>query len=165
MNRHILEKIQIVGGITPINLAAGANNGDWVSMKNYNRCAIVVYKGAGSASEDPVITLQQATDVAGTSSKSLTFTRYDTKSGTLTSVGTFTKNTQAAAGNVTPDTGDVEMIAVIDIKAADLDVANGFDCLRCTIADVGTTSQIGGMLYLLHDPRYPKETLDSAIID
>lgn len=165
MNRHFLEKAQIVGAITPVNMASGANNGDWISMKNYGRCAIVLFKGTGTAAEDPVITLQQATDVAGTSSKSLTFTRIDYKAGTLSSVSQFTTVNQAAAGNYTLDAGELEAIAVIDIKAEDLDKSNGFDCLRCNIADVGTTSQIGGVLYFLHEPRFASATLPGAITD
>jgi hypothetical protein len=84
----------------------------------------------------------------------------------LSALGTFTQNTQAAANTyVDAVSAESEAIMVIDIKAEDLDIANGFDCLRCTIADVGTTSQIGGVLYLLHEPRYGSGTLPSAIAD
>lgn len=165
MNRHILEKMQIVGGFTPVNMASGANNGDWVSMKNYGRCAIVLFKGQGTAAEDPVITVQQATDVSGTTSKSLTFTRVDYKAGTLSSVSQFTTVAQAAAANYTLDAGELEAIAVIDIKVEDLDKANSYDCIRANIADVGTTAQIGGVLYLLHEPRFASATLPGAITD
>jgi hypothetical protein len=166
MNRFITEKMQIVGGFTPVNMASGANTGDYVSLKNYGRCAIVLFKGAGAAGEDPTITMQQASDVSGTGVKNLNFTRIDSKVGTLSALGTFTQNTQAAANTyVDAVSAESEAIMVIDIKAEDLDIANGFDCLRCTIADVGTTSQIGGVLYLLHEPRYGSGTLPSAIAD
>lgn len=154
MNRHLLEKVQIAGGFTPVDMATGANTGNWVSLKGYGRCSIVLFKGRGASAEPPTITLAQATEVAGTTSKSLTFTRIDQKTGTLSAIGVFTTTTQAAASTYALAAGNTEVIAVVDIKAEDLDIANGYDCLRCTIADVGTTSQIGGVLYLLHEPRY-----------
>ena len=166
MNRFITEKMQIVMGIVPINLASGANNGDWVSLKNYGRCAVVLIKGAGAAGEDPTLTLVQATEVAGTTSKSLTFTRIDKKVGGQTTISQFTTVTQAAAATYLDDTtAENELIMIADIKAEDLDVANGYDCLRATIADVGTTSQIGGLIYILHEPRYASPTLPGAITD
>ena len=61
--------------------------------------------------------------------------------------------------------GTVEGIIVIDVAAEDLDIDGGFDCLRATIADVGTTAQIGGMLYFLHEPRNASATLPTAIED
>lgn len=166
MNRHILEKLQIVGGFTPINMASGANTGDYVSLKNYGRCAIVLFKGAGFAGEDPIITLSQATDVSGSGVKSLTTARYDHKSGTLAALGQFTTVAQTAAGTVSAaSSAAVESIVVIDIKAEDLDIDGGFDCLKASVADVGTTSQIGGLLYLLHEPRIGSSPLPSAIAD
>lgn len=164
MNQHILEKLQIVSAIVPINLAAGANNGDWVSMKGYGRCAIVLFKGAGNAAEDPTITVEQAVNVSGGSNKALAFTRVDHKVGTLTAVGQFTTVTQAAANTYqNASSGDAQAIIVIDIKAEDLDADNGFDCVQVSVADVGSVSQIGCALYLLHEPRYGSVPLPSAI--
>lgn len=168
LNQHILEKMQIVAGIIPINLATGANDGDWVSMKNFGRCAVVVFKGAGVDPEDPVIKVEQATVVAGSDAKALTFTRIDViaASPALTALGVFTTATQSAANSYSTSTlAENQAIAVIDIKAEDLDIDGGFDCIRVRIADVGTTSQIGCALYLMHEPRYASATLPSVIVD
>lgn len=166
MNQHLLEKMQIVAGFVPVNMATAANNGDWVSLKNYSRCAIVLFKGIGTAGEDPTITLLQAKDVAGGSSKALTFTRIDSKVGTQTGIGTFTTTTQAAANTyVDAVSAEAEAIIVIDILATDLDIANGFDCIQAAVADVGINAQIGGLLYLLHEPKFQTAPLPSAIIN
>lgn len=170
MNKHFLEKVQIVSGFVPVDMKTGANNGDYVSMKNYGRCAIVLHKGVGGAGEDPTIVLQQATSVAGTSVKALPYDRVDYKIGTLTAQGTFTtaapSAAAAAAGTYTlSGVGTVEAIIVFDIKAEDLDIDNGFDCIRATIADVGTTVQVGSLEYHLHEPRNASATLPSAIAD
>jgi len=167
MNQHILEKVQIVSGIVPVNLATGANNGDFVSMKNFGRCAVVLFKGVGGAAESPTLVLEQATVVAGSDAKPLQFTRVDSiASPTLTSLGVFTTVSQVAANSYSAAALALsQAIVVIDVQAEDLDSDNGFDCLRLTVADVGTTSQIGGALYLMHEPRYASATLPSAIVD
>lgn len=168
MNKHILEKLHFIGGITPVNLATGANNGDVVSLKNFGRMAVVLYKGAGAAAEDIVIKVEQCSSVAASDPKPLNFTRVDimSTSPALTALNEFTTVTQAEANSFSASTlGENEAIVVIDFKAEDLDVDNGFDCLRATIADAGTTSQIGGVLYIGHEPRYATVPMKSAIVD
>jgi hypothetical protein len=163
MSRHILDKVDIVSGIVPINLGS-ARTGDTISMKNWGRCAIVFFKAAGSASEDPTVTIEQAVSIAPSSAKALNYTRVDVKQGTLTSVGTWTKTEVSATATYTNATlSESEAVIVIDIKAEDLDVDNGFDCLRVTIADAGSVNQIGAVLYILHEPRYAKDGGVSAI--
>jgi hypothetical protein len=167
VNQHILEKLQIVPAIVPVNMATGPNNGDWVSLKYYGRCAVVFLAGAGTVGNDPILTLLQAKTVSGGSSKALNFTRADYKEATaLTSSGQFTTATQAAADTFTiAGSAALQKLWVVDIKAEDLDIDGGFDCLQASIADVGTNSQIGSALYLLHEPREMSKTLPSAIID
>ena len=165
MNQHILDKIDIVSGFAPINIGS-ARTGDSISLKNWGRCAIVFFGAAGSASEDPTLTVEQCSSIAPSNAKALTFTRVDTKQGTLTSVGTWTKVTQAAAGTYTNATAsENEKIWVVDIKAEDLDVDNGFDCVRATVGDAGSVNQLATVFYILHEPRYAKEGGVSALVD
>lgn len=163
---RLTEEYQIQAAIIPIDLSAGANNGDWVSMKNYDTLDVIVFKAAGTAGDDPVITLKQASDVAGTGAKALNFTRVDAKVGVQTATGTFTKNTQAA-GNTYTDLVSAESqgVFVIHIEGQDLDRANGFDCVQLSIPDVGTNAQIGCGLYILGGSRYAGQFTPSAIVD
>lgn len=151
------EEVNLVAGFVPVNMATGANNGDWVSLKNYRHCSTIVYKGAGGASEPITITMSQATAIAGTGSKGLNFTRVHYKNNSdLTLVGTYTTATQSAASTFVflgPDGGS-EGIVCIDVNAEDLDVENGFDCVRVSIADVGNQSVLGCAFYLLSGARY-----------
>lgn len=168
MNQHLLEKLQIAQGFLPVDMQTGANAGDWVSLKNYGRCAVVLFKAVGTAGDDPTITLSQATDVAGTDVKELNFTRVDKKQAAtnLLAVGTFTTVTQDAGNTFThADLAEQAAIIVIDIKAEDLDIENGFDCIRASVADIGSNAQLGAMLYILHEPRYGSVPLPSAIAD
>jgi hypothetical protein len=162
-NTHILDEMDIVSGIVPIDLGS-ARSSDVVSLKNWGRVAIVFFKAAGSASEDPTLTVLQATSVGPSSAKAVNFTRIDTKQGTLTSVGTWTKTTASAGNTYTNATAsENQAIWVIEVKAEDLDVDNGFDCVQVTIADAGSTNQLGALLFILREPRYAVEGGVSAI--
>jgi hypothetical protein len=163
MNQHFLDKVDIVSGLVPINIGS-ARSSDVVTLKNHGRCAIVFHKAAGSASEDPTLTVLQAVSVAPSSAKALNFTEVYTKQGTLSSVGTWTKTTQAAGNTYTNTTAsENEAVWVIDIKAEDLDVDNGFDCVQVTIADAGSVNQLASLHFILHEPRYAVSGGISAI--
>lgn len=170
--QHILEKLQLVQGCSVVDLQSATLGGltDWVCLKNYRRCAVVFMAGIGTNGDDPTLTLLQASAVAGTGSKALTFTTLYVKQAlvNLQGTGQWSKVTQAAANTYTQtDAAESDKIWVVDIKDDELDVDNGFDCLRATVADVGGNAQLGTVFYLLHDPRYPDapENMVSAIID
>jgi hypothetical protein len=163
---RLLDRAQIVAGFVPVDMQTAANNGDWVSLKNYNHATIVLFKAAGTAGDDPTITVQQATDVAGTGAKGLNFTRVFTKQGAQTGIGTFTEVTQSAASTYThTDGAENQALWVIEIDGPDLDVNGGFDCIRANVADVGGNAQLGCLLYILTEPRYGQSTMPSAIVD
>jgi len=153
---HLLEKMNIVPAIMPVALGTAANNGDWVNVENYGRIAIVFLGGVGAASQDPTITVLQAKTNSGGSSKALNFTRIDYKQASaLTAVGTFTQVTQAAANTYTEATmGETQKLIVIDIEVNSIDADNDFDYVQASIADPGTATQLGAVLYILHEPRY-----------
>lgn len=155
-NALFVEQAQIVSGFVPVNLATAANAGDWVSMKGFARCTVIFFAAAGTAGDDPTITIEQATAVAGTGNKALTFTRIDTKQGAdLAAIGAFTTVTQSAATNYTDAaSAEVQKIWIIDIKADDLDADSGFDCIQASVSDVGANAQIGCLLYILWGARF-----------
>lgn len=168
-NVNILEMVQIQPAFEPLSLTT-ARTGDVVSMKNYRRCLVLFVKGIGTAGQDPTITLAQGTDVAFGTNKVLNFTTIYEKADltTLADVGQWTKITQAAANTYTDATAaEKALLWAIDIKAEDLDVANDYDCIRASIGDVGTASQLGTVLYLLYDPvqMNKPESMPSAIVD
>lgn len=155
LSQELQEFMQLQPAIIPVSLDAAANNGDWVSMKNYDRLAIVFFKAAGTAGDDPVLTVRQASDVSGTGAKALTFTKILARVGTQTGIGTFTTVTQEAANTYTDTvSAEAQGLFVINFKSSDLDVANGFDCVQFQIPDVGANAQIGCALYLLWGARY-----------
>jgi len=164
MSKSFFETHQVQMAIVPVDLSAAANNGDWVSLADYESCVALLVKGAGTAGDDPVFTMKQATDASGTSAKAVNFTRIYSKVGTQTSLGTFTTTTQAAAGTYT-DTVSAEAQAIIgvEIRADQLDVNNGFAYVQLSIPDVGANAQVGGAVYILSGPRKPQATPATAI--
>lgn len=177
MNKTFVEKNNICQGFLPVAMNTAANTGDAISLKGYGRCAIVIFKAVGTAGDDPVVTLLQGTDVAFATNKALPITRVDKKQAAtnLLAVGTFTKSTPSslATNDVftvantwsNTDLAEQAAIIVIDVDANDLDADNGYDCIRASIADVGTNASLGTMLYFLHEPRYVDQPLASAIVD
>ena len=166
-----LETMMIVPAIRPVDLQDGANNGAFVSLKNYAHCAVVFHSAVGTGGDDPTINLNQATDVSGTSSKSLSVidTIYVKQAATsLASTGQWSKVTQSAAATYTEATSaEQEALWVVEFDADELDVDNGFDCVQLTVADIGSNAQLGAAYYILTQPRLPAapENMLSAIGD
>lgn len=164
MTAKFLETANVQMAIVPVDLGTAANNGDWVGLINYGRVVAMLVKGIGTAGQDPIFKLQQAQDNAGTGVKDLLFTTIWSKVGTQTGLATFTKTTQTAATSYTDAvSAEAEAIIAVEIRAEELDVANGFTHVRLDIADVGAAAQIGGAVYILLDPRDAGSTLPSGI--
>lgn len=168
-NMSILEASQIVWGFGPIDIGSN-RTGDVVSLKNYRRCLVLLVKGLGPAGDDPTLTIEQGTDVAFGTNKPLTFTTVYVKEDLtqLSDVGQWTKVTQAAAGTYTHgDAAESVAMWAVDFKAEDLDIANGYDCIRASVADAGTATQLAVVLYVLYDPivSTAPQSMASAIVD
>ena len=165
VNNSFVEDHNLCWGFGPVDMTTAANNGDWISLKGYERCTAVLFKAAGTANDDPVFTLKQATDVAGAGSKDLLFTRLDFKAGVLNAVGTWTTVTQAPATSYTNTVhAEVAAIYVVDIYGDMLDVNGGFDCVQVSVPDVGAAAQLGAAFYILRGARY-RGVAFSAIVD
>lgn len=163
--------IDFVGAFEPLDLQT-ARNGDYVSLKNAGHVTVLFYKGAGTDNDDPVLTFQQATAVAGTGVKSLSvITEYWKKEAAtdLTGTGVWTRVTQAISATVSPGDPSAQDVGmyVFEIDAASFDVANGFDCLRVNVADTGSNAQLGTIVYVLSELRQPSapQSLPNSIID
>jgi len=152
----LIESGQIVSGFVPVDLQTGPNDGDWIILDKYRHVAVIFFKAAGTAGDDPTLTLEQATDVAGTGAKALTFTDLYRKQGAaLTAIGQWTKTTQAASATFTDATSaEVQALWVVEFNASDLDVDNDFVAIRARVADVGAAAQVGALLYVLSEARY-----------
>lgn len=150
----------LVAGWVPLDLQT-ARTGDWLSLKNAKAVDILVIKGQGTDGDDPTLTFEQAQAVAGTGAKNLAviseYWEKEENAANLEATGAWTRVTQTAAATVSPGDPSAQSAAMylFHIEADQLDVDNGFDCVRVSCSDVGTNAQLGCALYILTGLRYP----------
>ena len=122
------------------------NSGGYLSMKNYSRVMAYVELGTWNSSADlDECRLQQATDSSGTSVKDFT--------------------TDASGGDYDTDNpidADGDFV-IIEARAEDLDVDNGFDHIRLYVAEGGNsgTDNVTGVV-IRYGYAYPKKELQGA---
>lgn len=143
--------------------AATTIESDYISLKNYHSVSIVIALDVSSGTDTGAVTLTQATAVDGVTNKALGFDyqwrNLDTETADALTKTAVTSNT-FNAGGVTKS-----CLYVIEVKAEDLDVDNGYDCLKVSLATVDNGNV--AILFILHDPRYIDEASGgkSAIVD
>lgn len=152
--RGLGHHFDICSGIPVIaDIAAGANTGHRVHMRNYDNLAVVVHKGVASAGTDSVVvTLQEHTAASGGTSANLAvITDYYIKSeASLDGDETWAATTQAAAATVTltgATYAALQTILVFEVSAASLSA--DYEWLSVNIADPGSGGTIPGtVLYV-----------------
>lgn len=159
-NAALHEQAKIVWGMGP--KVPSTTVGDYVSLKGYSRCCIIITGLNTTTVTGSAITVKQAQAVANTGEKALAFdkvfanldvTATDTLVETAVSSNTFT----------TDSTNSINFMYVIDILPETLDQANNFDCIR-----LGTGNATNATLtatYILYPAKYAKATPLSAILD
>ncbi|MGW9058906.1 hypothetical protein [Streptomyces sp. NPDC055733] len=148
--------VDVCVGAAPVDLSSAAVTGKRVSLKGSGGLTIVVFKGAGTAGDDPTLTLKQHTaNTGGTTSNLAVIDHYYLKSAaTLAGTETWTRVAQAAAATIADPGGagtsaESQQVIVIEVDAAQL--ADGYTHVSLDVADVGTNAQLGCVLYLRRD--------------
>ncbi|KKK96678.1 hypothetical protein LCGC14_2660380, partial [marine sediment metagenome] len=100
---------------------------------------------------------------SGGNAKDINFTVIHKKVGSQLTTPDFSRVTQAAAASHTDAvSAEAEAIMVVEVKAADMDIDNGFIWLRLDIANIGGNAQIGCAFYILSGARYKQPTPPDA---
>lgn len=143
MNNNILpsNRAVLAGVIDPDVTAAGSVSTGWVHMGTYENIMAIAFAGTLGTSATVDAKIEQATDSSGTGAKDIT----DKSITQLTQAGT-----------------DSDKQAIINCRADELDVANGFDYVRLTITVAVATSDIGGCI-LGFDARYQPAAAASTV--
>ena len=159
-NALLVEQTKIVVGLPP--RTPSSSTPDYVSMKNYTHLTAIITVDNGATVTGSAITLKQATAVAGTGEKALSFA--NVWANTDIDAGDTLTKTAVTSDTFTTDTTDAKNLQyVIEVDAADLDTANGFDCVRIGTGNAANT--VLSVVYVLSGARYADETPPSAIID
>jgi len=160
---NLFEQGNVVSVLYPSDLQTKVT-ADWINMNEYHAMDLIVFKGAGTAADDPTLTIQQATSSAGAGAKDLNIDHYYLKEGTLLSTtsigGTFTKTTQTASNTIVGGAASAESqwICGVHIEADMLDVSGGFNWVTANIADVGSNAQLGCILAVMYPARFKDDS-------
>jgi hypothetical protein len=141
--------------VVPVaDLAAGAQTGHRIHLKNYGGVAFVVYMGAVSAGTDTFVPdVQQHTAASGGTSSDLDVvtTWYHKSEATLDGDETWTKVTQSAASEISltgATYAGLQMILVAEVLAEQL--SDGYEWVSVDMADPGAGgTRAGGILAIL----------------
>lgn len=160
LNNLLMEEVKPVVGL--LATVPSSSVPSYISLKNYERCTILILVKNATTVTGSAITLKQATSVAAAGEKALAFTtaKRDIDTATADALADF-----AVASNTftTDATNSKNLLYAIEVKADDLDVNGNFDCIRVGTADaVAATVTV---LYLLRGAKYATNPLPSAIVD
>lgn len=158
LNALLSEQVKFVEGL--LGVVPSTSIPDYVSLKNYERCAVIILQKNATTVTGSAITLKQATSVAAGGEKPLAFSKayrnVDTGAGDALSEFAVTSDTFT-----TQAVNSKNAMYVIEVKAEDLDVNNGFDCIRAGTGDA--TAATITVLYALFGAKFP--TTAAAITD
>ena len=154
VNARLDEQVTTVVAAAGLLLTSTLGDTTYVSMKGYARCRITISIADGTTVTGSTITLKQATAVAGTSEKALAFTRMLANTDYAASK-TMVETAVTSNTFTTQTTNSKDSLYIIDVDASDLDVANGFDCLRVDGTGHAATASRGVVvMYDLYGARY-----------
>lgn len=144
-------RFDIGSAFTPVDFnTSDAATGHRLHLRNYDSVAFVLFKGAGTAGADPVITVQEHNaNTGGTSQDLVAIDEYFYKAETtLDGDETWTRATQTLAATASVDTwAEVELIAVIEVDSQQLSA--GFEWVSCNIAATVANAQLVSGLYIM----------------
>lgn len=151
-NVRLSEVCDVVLGLAPV--VPSTSTPDYIKMRNFTRCEVLILVKNATTVTGSAITLKQATSAAGGSEKALAFTTMlsnidlaasDVMARTAVTSNTFT----------TDATNSKNLLYRVDVKAEDLDHANGFTWLRAGTGDA--TAATVTVLYLMYGARNAKD--------
>lgn len=155
-NVRLVEQAKIVTALAPIT--PSSSTPDYVCLKGYERCAVIVSVDNGNTVTGSAITLKQNTTTSTSNEQALAFTKVwantdvdasDALVETAVSNNTFTTDTTNAKN----------LLYVLEVEASEL--TDGYDCIR-----VGTgngANMVLSAVYLLYPARFAGATPLTAI--
>src|SRR5262245_46238700 len=156
---QLRHEINVVTAMLPKDITGAAQTGQWISLKYYRQCTIVITQAAW-AGGTPAVTLTQAKDVQGTDPKPLPFEK---RYHQATNTGATGYVESAVTNNTFNLPATPNQNHLIEIDAATLDVDNGYDCLQLNIGTPGANADLLSAVYLLSGARYADTKMPNAL--
>jgi hypothetical protein len=139
-NARIAELLSLLGTIDPVSQAAGTVTSSWISAANHERFMALIQTGVLGSSATLDGKLQQATDSSGTGAKDIT---------------------GKALTQIVKASGDSKQ-ALINLRADELDMANGFTYFRLSLTVATAASLISASIFGSVAKNLPASTLNQA---
>jgi hypothetical protein len=140
-NQKMSEGMPLLTSIAPISQGVGTVISGWIPVTNAHQLIALIQTGVLGASATVDAKLQQATSAAGAGAKDLT---------------------GKAISQIVKATGDNKQ-AMINFRASDLDVTNGFTYVAIVMTVGVAASQVAALL--LSNPRFqPAEAYNNASV-
>lgn len=159
-NELFIEGNLPISAIVPANYSGSAQTGVWAWLNLYQSVFVLIQTGAW-AGGTAAVTLSQAVDLSGTSSKSLAYSIDGySPSATATQANLWTNTTTtgtwtvAAIASNTFNLSAPNTLYMFEVFARDLDVNNNFQSFRVNVASPGSNADLYGVSYIFRQPGY-----------
>jgi hypothetical protein len=154
----------IVEALAPVDITGAAHDGNYISMKGYDHCTIIINTGAWAGGTSAV-TVNRATAVAGTGEDAggVEFDYMWTNDGAV-ALSALTK-TAVTADTFNLDTAN--SMYVIEIPAASIKGSSTteYDCIQLALATPGANADLCSATYILSKGRYKSDTPIEPLTD
>ncbi|MCC6244988.1 MAG: hypothetical protein IT353_19250 [Gemmatimonadaceae bacterium] len=158
-NRLNPENVLTYMALKPATDAAGRTS-LYFSLKHAKKATFKMVVTQGHATP-PALSFEQATAVAGTSTKGCDTAHRIWASNDV--AVTKDPTSQTAAAGFTPDAALKDKLVIIEIDPMELDVANGFDCIAITTGASNVANLTCCILEI--ETKYPQTTPATATAD
>ena len=157
----LLQRAHFHTGIVPLaDFGDGGFNSDIVSMGHYTHCTFLVHMGANAGGAQ-TFTVDACSNVSAGATNQVDF--YWRKVLTSFTADVHTDATLALAATGILMTTAANQIFVIEVTAAAVAAANGYEYVRLTGAETTNAAITGGVMIVLSGGRYQGDDVPTAI--
>jgi hypothetical protein len=160
MSFRLLDNVTVVDGLAPAT--PSSSTPDYVSLKNALWVTAVIHCKNATTVTGSAITLKQASAVAGTGEKALSFSKAYRNIDTAAADG-LTEFAVSSDTFTTDSTNSKNLLYVIEIDPSTLDTNNGFDCVR--VGTGNATATVLGVTYYVRTKDRGAASQPSLITD
>jgi hypothetical protein len=148
---YLHEKCKIVTALAPAT--HNAATGDWVSLKNYSKCTIIIIGDNATTVTGNSITIEEATLVDGTGNQALTRVTGAHTVGNIDTAAAdaLTNVTLATNAFTTTAVNAKNYLYVLEVDADDL--SDGYDCIA-VVFGAAAVATVSAAIYILWPSKY-----------
>jgi len=157
-------EVTIVEAIPPADYLTSAVDGNYISMKGYDHCTIVITTGA-TVDDQTEVTINRALTVAGGSeNEGGVDPEYMWTNAADVALSALTK-TAVSDGTFSVDTANAMYVIEIPADTIQGSSATAYDCIQLALDAPGATNNIYSAIYILWKGRYKSDVPIEPLTD